>query len=121
MAPTRELALQIKNVITAIGLYLKVTVHASIGGTSMSDDIEAFRSGVQIVVGTPGRVLDMIERRYFKTDKVKMFIWMKLMKCYQVDLKNKFTTFSDYYQKPPKLSYYLPPCHKTFWKSPPNL
>ena len=74
LAPTRELALQIKNVITAIGLYLKVTVHASIGGTSMSDDIEAFRSGVQIVVGTPGRVLDMIERRYFKTDKVKMFI-----------------------------------------------
>ena len=73
LAPTRELALQIKNVITAIGLYLKVTVHASIGGTSMSDDIEAFRSGVQIVVGTPGRVLDMIERRYFKTDKVKMF------------------------------------------------
>lgn len=74
LAPTRELALQIKNVITAIGLYLNVTVHASIGGTSMSDDIEAFGSGVQIVVGTPGRVYDMIERRYFKTDKVKMFI-----------------------------------------------
>ncbi|KAI5966233.1 TIF1 [Candida pseudojiufengensis] len=74
LAPTRELALQIKNVITSIGLYLKVTVHASIGGTSMSDDIEAFKSGVQIVVGTPGRVFDMIERRYFKTDKVKMFI-----------------------------------------------
>lgn len=74
LAPTRELALQIKNVITSIGLYLKVTVHASIGGTSMQDDIEAFRSGVQIVVGTPGRVFDMIERRYFKTENVKMFI-----------------------------------------------
>jgi translation initiation factor 4A len=74
LAPTRELALQIKNVITSIGLYLKVTVHASIGGTSMQDDIEAFRSGVQVVVGTPGRVYDMIERRFFKTDKVKMFI-----------------------------------------------
>lgn len=74
LAPTRELALQIKNVITSIGLYLNVTVHASIGGTSVQDDIEAFRSGVQIVVGTPGRVFDMIERRFFKTDKVKMFI-----------------------------------------------
>ncbi|KAK6465550.1 hypothetical protein DFJ63DRAFT_24625 [Scheffersomyces coipomensis] len=74
LAPTRELALQIKNVVTSIGLYLKVTVHASIGGTSMSDDIEAFKSGVQIVVGTPGRVFDMIERRFFKTDKIKMFI-----------------------------------------------
>lgn len=74
LAPTRELALQIKNVITSIGLYMNVTVHASIGGTSMSDDIEAFKSGVQIVVGTPGRVFDMIERRYFRTDNVKMFI-----------------------------------------------
>lgn len=74
LAPTRELALQIKNVITSIGLYMDVTVHASIGGTSMADDIEAFKSGVQIVVGTPGRVFDMIERRFFKTENVKMFI-----------------------------------------------
>lgn len=74
LAPTRELALQIQNVITSIGLYLKVTVHALIGGTLMSDDIEAFKLGVQVVVGTPGRVFDMIERRYFKTHKVKMFI-----------------------------------------------
>lgn len=74
LAPTRELALQIKSVITNIGQYLNVTVHASIGGTSMSDDIEAFKSGVQVVVGTPGRVFDMIERRFFRTDKVKMFI-----------------------------------------------
>lgn len=74
LAPTRELALQIQNVITSIGLYLDVTVHASIGGTSMSEDIEALKSGVQIVVGTPGRVFDMIDRRYFKTHKIKMFI-----------------------------------------------
>lgn len=74
LAPTRELALQIQNVITHIGLYLNVTVHASIGGTSTLDDIEAFKSGVQIVVGTPGRVFDMMERGSFKTDKIKMFI-----------------------------------------------
>lgn len=74
IAPTRELALQIQNVITHIGLYLNVTVHACIGGTSTRDDIEAFKSGVQIVVGTPGRVFDMIERRFFKTENIKMFI-----------------------------------------------
>ncbi|OBA24272.1 eukaryotic initiation factor 4A [Metschnikowia bicuspidata var. bicuspidata NRRL YB-4993] len=74
LAPTRELALQIQNVISQIGMYLNVSVHASIGGTSMADDIEAFRSGVQIVVGTPGRVYDMIDRRYFKTHKIRMFI-----------------------------------------------
>ncbi|CAH6722424.1 ATP-dependent RNA helicase eIF4A [[Candida] jaroonii] len=74
LAPTRELALQIQNVITHIGLYLGVTVHACIGGTSTRDDYQAFKSGVQIVVGTPGRVFDMIERQIFRTDKIKMFI-----------------------------------------------
>ncbi|ODV96619.1 hypothetical protein PACTADRAFT_54479 [Pachysolen tannophilus NRRL Y-2460] len=74
LAPTRELALQIQKVVLAIGLHLEVTVHASIGGTSMKEDIEAFKAGVQIVVGTPGRVYDMIDRGYFRTDKIKMFI-----------------------------------------------
>ncbi|ODQ79805.1 hypothetical protein BABINDRAFT_62083 [Babjeviella inositovora NRRL Y-12698] len=74
LAPTRELALQIQKVVLAIGLHLGVTVHACIGGTAMKDDIEAFKSGVQVVVGTPGRVYDMIDRRFFRTDKIKMFI-----------------------------------------------
>ncbi|KAG7195568.1 translation initiation factor eIF4A [Scheffersomyces spartinae] len=74
LAPTRELALQIQSVITHIGLYLNVTVHACIGGTSVSDDIAAFKAGTQIVVGTPGRVFDLIERGIFKTESVKMFI-----------------------------------------------
>jgi translation initiation factor 4A len=74
LAPTRELALQIQKVVLAIGQHLDVTVHASIGGTSIQEDIEAFKKGAQVVVGTPGRVFDMIERRLLKTDKVKMFI-----------------------------------------------
>ncbi|KAK7682948.1 translation initiation factor eIF4A [Cerrena zonata] len=74
LAPTRELALQIQNVITHIGLYLNVSVHACIGGTSTLDDVEAFKSGVQVVVGTPGRVLDMVERGVLRTSKIKMFI-----------------------------------------------
>ncbi|GMM36756.1 translation initiation factor eIF4A [Saccharomycopsis crataegensis] len=74
LAPTRELALQIQKVVMVLGLHLNVTVHASIGGTPTRNDIEAFKSGVQIVVGTPGRVYDMIHRRFFRTDKVKMFI-----------------------------------------------
>ncbi|CDK24359.1 unnamed protein product [Kuraishia capsulata CBS 1993] len=74
LAPTRELALQIQKVVLTIGLHLNVSVHASIGGTSTIDDIEAFKSGVQVVVGTPGRVYDMIERGAFSTKNLKMFI-----------------------------------------------
>lgn len=74
LAPTRELALQIQKVVLAIGLHLDVQVHASIGGTSLKDDIEAFRSGAQVIVGTPGRVQDMIDRGFFRTDDIKIFI-----------------------------------------------
>lgn len=74
LAPTRELALQIQKVVLAIGLHLDVSVHASIGGTTVKDDIDAFRSGAQVIVGTPGRVFDMIDRGFFRTEDIKMFI-----------------------------------------------
>ncbi|AMD22496.1 HHL274Cp [Eremothecium sinecaudum] len=74
LAPTRELALQIQKVVMALALHMDVKVHACIGGTDPREDAEALRAGAQIVVGTPGRVFDMIERRNFKTDHVKMFI-----------------------------------------------
>lgn len=74
MAPTRELALQIQKVVLSLALHMDVTVHACIGGTSVGDDIKALESGAQIVVGTPGRVYDMVERGFFKVKDVKMFI-----------------------------------------------
>jgi translation initiation factor 4A len=74
MAPTRELALQIQRVVVSLALHMDVTVHACIGGKSIEDDIKALRDGAQIVVGTPGRVYDVIERGIFKTKDVKMFI-----------------------------------------------
>ncbi|TID13283.1 hypothetical protein CANINC_004969 [Pichia inconspicua] len=74
MAPTRELALQIQRVVISLAVHMTVNVHACIGGKSISEDIEALNNGAQIVVGTPGRVFDMIERGFFKTKDVKMFI-----------------------------------------------
>ncbi|AGO12809.1 AaceriACR253Cp [[Ashbya] aceris (nom. inval.)] len=74
LAPTRELALQIQKVVMALALHMDVKVHSCIGGTDPREDAEALRAGAQIVVGTPGRVFDMIERRNLKTDHIKMFI-----------------------------------------------
>lgn len=74
LAPTRELAQQIQKVVVALGDYMQVTCHACIGGTNVRDDMRKLESGVQIVVGTPGRVFDMINRRSFRTDSIKMFV-----------------------------------------------
>ncbi len=57
-----------------IGQYLKIKVHACIGGTAIKDDIYTLRSGVHVVVGTPGRVFEMMKKGFFKTDWLKLFV-----------------------------------------------
>jgi translation initiation factor 4A len=74
LAPTRELAQQIQKVVIAIGDFMSIECHACIGGTSVRDDMKALQDGPQVVVGTPGRVQDMIQRRFLKTDAMKMFV-----------------------------------------------
>jgi translation initiation factor 4A len=74
LAPTRELALQIMRVVMSLGDFVKVKVHACIGGTNVQEDVQALQEGAQIVVGTPGRVFDMINRRALDTQHVKMFV-----------------------------------------------
>jgi translation initiation factor 4A len=74
LAPTRELAQQIQKVVVALGDYLGAKCHACIGGTRVSDDMSKLRSGVHIVVGTPGRVYDMLCRNVLRPDRIKLFI-----------------------------------------------
>lgn len=74
LSPTRELAVQSRNVMLAFGDYMNVTCHACIGGKSIGEDIRALQAGVQVVSGTPGRVYDMIQRRTLNTKKLKMLV-----------------------------------------------
>ena len=60
LAPTRELAQQIEKVMRALGDYLSVRCHACVGGTSVREDTRILQGGVHVVVGTPGRVYDML-------------------------------------------------------------
>lgn len=73
LAPTRELAQQIQKVVVALGDYMNIKVHACVGGTAVRDDIRTLSSGVHIVVGTPGRVGDMINRRALRLDNIQQF------------------------------------------------
>jgi len=74
LAPTRELASQIVKVVMAIGDYLGVSTMACIGGTNVRQDMDKLRGGVQLVVGTPGRVFDMINRRALAVDFIHYFV-----------------------------------------------
>jgi translation initiation factor 4A len=74
LAPTRELAQQIQKVVLALGDYLGVRCHACIGGTRVRDDITKLQAGVHVVVGTPGRVYDMLCRRVLRPESIKVFV-----------------------------------------------
>jgi len=74
LAPTRELAQQIQKVVLALGDYMGITCHACIGGTNVMDDVKRLEAGVQIVVGTPGRVYDMLNRSALRSKSIKMFV-----------------------------------------------
>lgn len=74
LAPTRELATQIQKVVLALGDFMKTECHACIGGTNVREDMRNLEMGVHVVVGTPGRVFDMIQRKVLKTKNIKMFV-----------------------------------------------
>lgn len=73
LAPTRELAQQIQKVLVALGDYLNIECYAAVGGTSVREGMAKLQEGVHVIVGTPGRVYDMIQRRALKTDHIKIF------------------------------------------------
>lgn len=74
LAPTRELAQQIVKVISSLGDFMNIRIHACVGGTAVRDDIRTLQDGVHVVVGTPGRVYDMINRRALRLDSVALFV-----------------------------------------------
>jgi len=61
-------------VVEALGDYLGVKAHACIGGTRVRDDISVLQEGVHVIVGTPGRVLDLLSRGGLDASKIKVFI-----------------------------------------------
>jgi len=74
LAPTRELAQQIQKVCLSLGDYMNIQCMACIGGTNVRDDMRRLEDGVHVVVGTPGRVFDMINRRALRVDQMKLFV-----------------------------------------------
>jgi translation initiation factor 4A len=74
LAPTRELAVQTQRVALALGDYLQLKCHLCIGGTARRDDVERLREGQHIVIGTPGRVYDLIDRRNLRLDELRVFV-----------------------------------------------
>ncbi len=74
LSPTRELAAQIADNARAYARFLNLSVQTVFGGVPVSKQINALRRGVDILVATPGRLLDLIEQRALVLDHVGIFV-----------------------------------------------
>ncbi len=74
LTPTRELAAQIAESFKTYGRNMKLTRAVVYGGVSIGKQIEILRGGVDILVATPGRLVDLIDRRAVTLNKVEIFV-----------------------------------------------
>ena len=74
IAHTKELATQIHSVCSDIGRFTNITPVLCIGGIPISESKEKLRKGATLVIGTPGRIIDMIERRFLQTKFMRVMI-----------------------------------------------
>lgn len=74
LTPTRELALQVSEEFESLNKSSKFDILAVFGGSSIELQMRALKRGVDIVVGTPGRIIDLIKRRVLKLDNLEFFV-----------------------------------------------
>jgi ATP-dependent RNA helicase RhlE len=74
LAPTRELAIQVGKSFTTYGQHVRFKQTLIYGGVGQVPQVNAMRSGVDVLVATPGRLLDLVEQRHVDLSKVEFFV-----------------------------------------------
>ncbi|WP_040212822.1 DEAD/DEAH box helicase [Clostridium polynesiense] len=74
LTPTRELAIQVNDEIARIAKYSRVKLLPVYGGQPIDRQIRALKSGIDIVVGTPGRILDLIRRNVLHLENIQFLV-----------------------------------------------
>ncbi len=74
VTPTRELAEQIHQVVRALSVGIKLRSATIYGGVTANRQIKALKEGVEILVATPGRLLDLLQQRYVRLEKIEILV-----------------------------------------------
>jgi len=74
LTPTRELAIQINESLAAYGRHTGLKHLVIFGGVSQNPQVDALKRGIDILVATPGRLLDLMQQRYISLDHIKMLV-----------------------------------------------
>jgi len=87
IVPTRELALQTSQIAIEVSKHLDIKVMVTTGGTNLKDDIMRIYEKVHLVVATPGRILDLMEKQVANVSKCKMLVLDEADKLLSQDFK----------------------------------
>ena len=82
LAPTRELVMQIEEAVVSFGKYTDLRYVCLYGGLGPKPQIEKLQAGIDIIIATPGRFMDLYRRAKFTPETLKPWYWMKLIKCW---------------------------------------
>jgi len=74
LVPVRELAQQIAKVANSIGNFMKLNVLCAVGGNSLRDDLSALENGAQFIIGTPGRIYDLVNRNALDRSEIRVLV-----------------------------------------------
>ena len=81
IVPTRELAIQVSEAVHGLGRYREIVTLPIYGGQPYERQLRALARGVQVVVGTPGRILDHLGRKTLDLSSSVPSCWMRPMRC----------------------------------------
>merc|ERR1712025_850780 len=87
IVPTRELALQTSQIAIEVSKHLGIKVMVTTGGTNLKDDIMRIYEKVHLVLATPGRILDLMEKQVANVSKCRMLVLDEADKLLSQDFK----------------------------------
>ncbi len=99
LSPTKELARQTYNVFNSLGEFLKIESILMVGGINIEESKKKLRTGVQAIIGTPGRILHMLKDRYFNTDNIKLLVIDEADELLSIGFEEQIKNIIDKFEK----------------------
>lgn len=92
IVPTRELALQTSQICIELAKHLQIRIMVTTGGTNLRDDIMRIYQKVQVIIATPGRILDLMEKEVAQMSNCKILVLDEADKLLSQDFKGMLDT-----------------------------
>ena len=112
LAPTRELAIQINESIRKYGQYIALKHTVIFGGVKQGPQVKALERGMDIIVATPGRLLDLYNQKFCSLDKIEFFVLDEADRMLDMGFINDIKKLLSLLHLPDKPYFFLPPWHQ---------